>query len=430
MSEAASRSPGWLFIETAGGVHSPGPSGTSQAELYKPLRCPVVLIGDHKLGGISLTISAFESLRLRGYDVETILVFQDDQYGNYEYLTEYFKRNYGIPVVSLPAPPPKNTNVEEDAEAMSQYYRQSTQATPIHDTLKHLETQHSQRVARLQSMATEAHKNIWYPFTQQKLLSPGQITAIDSASGDFFQTLIPPAQESTGPSSPLLQASFDGSASWWTQGLGHGNTALTMAAAYAAGRYGHVMFAEAIHEPALGLAQRLLDGMQNPRLTRVFYSDDGSTGVEIAVKMGLRAARVRYGWPVETKLGIIGLKGGYHGDTIGAMDCAEPSAYNEKIEWYEGKGIWFDPPSVKCVKGRWKVEIPEEMKQTDDSAREVEFASLAEVFDTESRESRGLQKLYERHIEKTLRWHLSQGRRFGAVLMEPVVLGAGGMVLV
>ncbi|KAK7926760.1 Bifunctional dethiobiotin synthetase/7 8-diamino-pelargonic acid aminotransferase [Apiospora marii] len=449
---SGSNSPdGWFFIETAGGVHSPGPSGTSQAELYRPLRCPVILVGDAKLGGISTTISAFEALTLRGYDVEAVLLFEDDQYGNADYLRTYFSdRHHGVSVVSVPAPPPKNEShgsEVEDAENMRRYYDEASRSDAVRDLLSYLEGRHSARVTRLESLASQGHQRIWWPFTQQKLLTPNKITAIDSAHGDFFQTLRLPAQQEKDdypakreePSlsqkqEPLLQASFDGSASWWTQGLGHANSSLTLAAAYASGRYGHVMFAEAIHEPALALAETLLQGMHGrddnnkSRLSRVFYSDDGSTGVESALKMALRAARTRYGWAVDAKLGVVGLEGAYHGDTIGAMDCADPSAYNEKVEWYEGKGVWFRPPQVICRGGKWRVDVPAEFGGEGETSYGAE--SLTDVFDFRVREGRGEHLLYEAHVERVLRHHLDKGRRFGALMMEPVVLGAGGMVLV
>ncbi|KAK8873088.1 dethiobiotin synthetase [Apiospora arundinis] len=435
---------GWFFIETAGGVHSPGPSGTSQAELYRPLRCPVLLVGDAKLGGISTTISAFESLRLRGYDIEAVLLFEDEQFRNYDYLKSYFEKKHGVRVVSTPAPPlSESQGSQEDTERMARYYKEIVASGRVKSVLEHLDEQHKARVTRLESLSSQGYQRIWWPFTQQKLLSPAKITAIDSASGDFFQTLntsspedLPEHQAKQAPASqkPLLQSSFDGSASWWTQGLGHANSSLTLAAAYAGGRYGHVMFAEAIHEPALALAETLLKGMRdggNSRLSRVFYSDDGSTGVESALKMGLRAARTRYGWPVDTKLGIIGLEGAYHGDTIGAMDCADPSAYNEKVEWYEGKGVWFKPPSVMCRRGKWTVKIPAGFEGNGLAlAGEMEAESLSDVFDFRAREARGEHRVYEAHVERVLKYHLDKGRKFGAIMMEPIILGAGGMVLV
>jgi dethiobiotin synthetase/adenosylmethionine--8-amino-7-oxononanoate aminotransferase len=395
--------------------------------LYQTLRLPVILIGDSKLGGVSQTISAFEALKVRGYDVETILLFQDEEYENYRFLSDYFHQKHGTLVKAVPPPPKRHDKPELDQDNMSRYYESMSGGDTTRGVLDHLDHRHHERITRLESMSRSAHKQIWYPFTQQKDLAPENITVIDSARGDYFQVLTSQIADPAG-SKLMLQSSFDGSASWWTQGLGHGNPSLALAAAYAAGRYGHVMFAEAIHEPALALAETLLRGMQNPRLARAFYSDNGSTGVEVALKMGLRAARVRYGWAADEKLGILGLKGGYHGDTMGAMDCAEPSTYNEKVEWYEGKGFWFDYPSVKCTDGKWVVQVPDSLR--DQLSAHHEFTSLAELFDVEARECEGHSAEYERYIVKTLKMLREQGRKFGCLVMEPIILGAGGMALV
>ncbi|EGU80207.1 hypothetical protein FOXB_09290 [Fusarium oxysporum f. sp. conglutinans Fo5176] len=401
-SRYASEGPGWLFLETAGGVHSPGPSGTTQADLYAPLRAPVVLVGDSKLGGISQTISAYESLRMRGHDIESILLFQDMKYENYQYLRDYFAKLGGISVDTVPEPPSRLDNEKEDIEQMKEYYASSN----VDHVLEALDKRGKERISRLESMSSKASKSIWYPFTQQKLVTADTISAIDSAHGDYFQVLNPKTPN-------LLQPAFDGSASWWSQGLGHANSRLTLAAAYAAGRYGHVMFAEAIHEPALALAEMLLKGANNPRFSRVFYSDNGSTGCEVAVKMALRAARLRYGWGPNDNVHILGLKGSYHGDTIGAMDCAEPCVYNEKIEWYEGK---------------WVVQVPDGLR--DELGQDSHLKSISEVFDLGSRLNTEQYRKYERYIEGVLSKLQASGRKFGALMMEPIILGAGGMIFV
>lgn len=391
------------------------------------LRCPVVLVGDWRLGGISSTISAFESLKLRGYDVEAVLMFEDNHYGNSEYLREYFMNRYGLVVTALPLPPPRHHGDDDrkDEISMLTYYMETGEKDGVHDTLARLDDRHNARVRALEEMAPEALKKVWYPFTQQELLKRRDVLVIDSAHGNYFQTLVPDSQ-AIPDSKPLLQPSFDGSASWWTQGLGHGSPSLTLAAAYAAGRYGHVMFAGTIHEPALKLADSLLDGLQNPRAKRVFFSDNGSTGMEVAVKMALRAARVRYGWSPDTKIDILGLVGSYHGDTIGTMDCAEPNIYNEKVEWYEGKGVWLDCPQILCVAGEWRIQVPGGMGDGPNRS----FSHLSELFDLEGRAARAEHEPYERYILSILRKHSEQGRTFGALILEPVVLGAGGMVLV
>lgn len=418
----------WLFVETAGGVHSPGPSGTTQADMYAPLRLPVVLVGDSRLGGISQTISAFESLRMRGYDVESVVLFKEDKYQNFDYLSEYFAEHHDVPVAGVIEPPERKSSLEEDVRAMAQYYEEQSQGKNTGDVISHLDKRHEQRIASLDSMATQALEKIWYPFTQHSLLTPKDINVIDSAHGDYFQTLAPSSSSSSSQNDSLLRASFDGSASWWTQGLGHANPRLTLAAAYAAGRYGHVMFASGIHRPALELSSTLLKGMNSPRLDRVFFSDNGSTGIEVALKMGLGAAKLRYGWAKEEKLGIVGLKGSYHGDTIGAMDCSEPSGYNEKVEWYDGKGHWFDYPTVLCIDGKWRVNVPEELRQA--LGEDADFGSLSEIFDVQGREQKGHHVRYEAFLRESLERLVKQGRRFGSVIIEPVVLGAGGMALV
>ncbi|KAJ0425274.1 pyridoxal phosphate-dependent transferase [Aspergillus carlsbadensis] len=419
----------FALVETAGGVHSPGPNGNSQADLYRPLRLPIVLVADSRLGGISSSISAYESLSIRGYDVHSVLLFRDDYYQNHEYLGNYF-RNKSIPLIPLPPPPARPpthepNSQERDQEALNSYYDTVSETTDVVSLLEELKIKNKQRIDSLEEMASRAQKTIWYPFTQHHGMVAKDITPIDSAYDDFFQTY-----NSSGTSDQRsgLQATFDGSASWWTQGLGHGNPGLALSAAYAAGRYGHVMFPGNVHEPALSLAEQLLQTVGNPRLQRVFYTDNGSTGMEVALKMGLRATCDRYGWDATNEqINILGLKGSYHGDTIGVMDCSEPSTYNQRVEWYRGRGHWFDFPLVKMSKGVWKVEIPEILKEH--LGADQEFSSLESVFNVEKRVRSEAGERYRKYILDTIsHLVLQEGKKFGALIMEPIILGAGGML--
>jgi dethiobiotin synthetase/adenosylmethionine--8-amino-7-oxononanoate aminotransferase len=390
---------------------------------------PIVLVADSRLGGISSSISAYESLLLRGYDVSSVLLFRDDYYKNHEYLRDYFQKK-SIPLVSLPAPPARPSQLDADAqlrdeEAMLDYYRRSTKESEILHLLEQMSVNNTQRVQRLEEMADRAHDLIWYPFTQHQGMTAKDIAVIDSAHDDYFQTF---GSKKSEKAEGELRPTFDGSASWWTQGLGHGNPELSLSAAYAAGRYGHVMFAGAVHEPALSLADNLLQTIGNPRLTKVFYTDNGSTGMEVAVKMGLRASCDRYDWDAsQEQIGILGLKGSYHGDTIGVMDCSEPSVYNKKVEWYRGRGHWFDFPLVKMVGGSWKVEIPGELQA--EMGEDVNFASLGSVFDLSQRLESATAQRYKDYIHQTIENLVQrQGMKFGALILEPVILGAGGML--
>lgn len=403
-------------------MHSPTPSGTSQADLYRPLRLPICLVADHKLGGISASISAFESLHVRGYDLDAVLQFEDSHYQNHAYLRDYFEKK-GIKTIALPTPPKRESSESEDQERMSEYYDKMAKHSAVEEILAELAEKHEKRIEDLEVMASRAYKQIWYPFTQHKDVSEKTILTVDSAYGDFFQTRV---RDESGDG--VLNPTFDGSASWWTQGLGHGNPELSLAAAYAAGRYGHVMFAGAINKPSLLLAENLLQNLNNPRLQKVFYSDNGSTGMEVAAKMALTAACERYKWNVpKGNVGILGLKGSYHGDTIGTMDCSEPSVYNEKVHWYQGRGYWFDYPQVKLKDGKWIVEPPAGMEE--EFGIKTTFDSLNDIFDIETRYLSQMAEKYREYIEATLkRLVLEEGKTFGAVIMEPVILGAGGML--
>jgi bifunctional dethiobiotin synthetase / adenosylmethionine---8-amino-7-oxononanoate aminotransferase len=357
----------YAVLETAGGSLSPGPSGTLQADLYRPLRLPVSLVGDHRLGGIGSTISAFESLYTRGYDVDSVVLFEEKEYGNHDYLRDHFHK-HGIKTFALPPPPPKQQDPNSDEALMSEYYETNFKSTTLNEIVQLIDQKHYFRISKLSSMPALAESIIWHPFRQHSI--PQNLLAIDSAYGDLFQGVSPkpmsPSTESgpqqsseiasirQDPEEPLLESLFDGSASWWTQGLGHGNPDLALTAAHAAGRYGHVMFASAVHAPALDLSANLLSLLANPRLSRVFFSDNGSTGIEVALKMALRSSSQRYGWTREDEpIGVLGFKGSYHGDCIATMNCSEPSTFNEAVNWYEPWGWWFDPPSLKMKNGVW-----------------------------------------------------------------------------
>ena len=423
------------IVETAGGVLSPSPSGTSQADLYRPLRLPVLLVGDHQLGGIGATISAWESLHLRGYDVQSVALFAEDRYDNHSYLRDYFAER-GVHSFSIQPPPARKADVDSDARSMQAYYEDISDHPNIKSFAKRSYAGHKDRSETLRSMPAEADKTIWHPFMQHSERSKDTITAMDSAYGDYFQTYSTKHDQGSSragryhdePKSLLVPA-FDGSASWWTQGLGHGNPHLALTAAHAAGRYGHVMFAGAVHEPALTLAQTLIREMNNPRLSKVFFSDNGSTGMEVAVKMALRAASLREKWKPEDEISILGLKGSYHGDTIGTMDCSEPSIFNKKVEWYRGRGHWFDFPQVRMRQGQWIVEAPSELLGVRGIQQKRTFDSLDDVFDFAKRDEDS--RAYRAYFDVELK-HLreNEGKKLGALIMEPILLGAGGMMFV
>jgi len=278
---------GIAILETAGAVNSPGPSGRGQADLLRSLRLPGFLVGDGRLGGIAATLSALESLLLRGLDVSAIVMIdsglRNDQHVRERVKNEAYTCASGrtIPVVVLP-PLPK-------AKGKAAFDGLSSWTTESEQKLRRLKDilldDHATRLARLVAAEDEARKSLWWPFTQHD--SVDKVTVIDSRHGEDWMVMEEPG---------VLTRLFDGPASWWTQGMTLEQApAVTRAMAYASGRYGHVLFPETVSQPALALAHRLLDGPGKGWATRVFYSDDGSTAVEVAIKMAFRKYMADHG---------------------------------------------------------------------------------------------------------------------------------------
>lgn len=117
---------------------------------------------------------------------------------------------------------------------------------------------------------------------------------------------------------------LDAISSWWATLHGHGHPRLVEAMARQAAELDHVLFAGATHEPAVRLAEELVQ-LAPEGLSRVFYSDNGSTAVEVALKMA-RQAWVHRGEPERTV--FIALEGAYHGDTFGAMAIGDPDPFH------------------------------------------------------------------------------------------------------
>lgn len=115
---------------------------------------------------------------------------------------------------------------------------------------------------------------------------------------------------------------IDGIAAWWTACHGYGHPHLRAALLRQAESLPHVMFGGLAHEPAYVLARRLADMLPGD-LDHVFFSDSGSVAVEVALKMAVQYWQNR---GERTRHRFVGFRGGYHGDTTGAMAVCDPEA--------------------------------------------------------------------------------------------------------
>ncbi|MBF0126444.1 MAG: adenosylmethionine--8-amino-7-oxononanoate transaminase [Magnetococcales bacterium] len=213
-------------------------------------------------------------------------------------------------------------------------------------------------------------RHIWHPYTQEA-------------------TALTPIPIASGRGAWLYgvdgQAYLDLISSWWVSIHGHAHPAIARAIARQAERLEQVMFAGFTHEPAVRLAEALAARLP-AGLTRLFFSDDGSTAVEVAMKMACQYWRNQG----RERSRFLVFEGGYHGDTVGAMSAGRSSGYFDAFS-----------PMLFAVD-----TLPFPATWDGDEA-------------VESREAASLAAL-DQYLAR-------QGEGCAALLLEPLVQGAGGM---
>ncbi|MGI3777063.1 MAG: adenosylmethionine--8-amino-7-oxononanoate transaminase [Janthinobacterium lividum] len=205
---------------------------------------------------------------------------------------------------------------------------------------------------------------LWLPYTQMKT-APAPLRVVRTEG----------ARIELADGRVLL----DGIASWWTACHGYNHPRIADAVRRQLDRMPHVMFAGLVHEPALALAERLVGMLSEgaPRLERVFFTESGSVAVEVAMKMAVQASLNRG----RRRTRFVSFRDGYHGDTFATMSVCDPDG---------GMHARFA--------GVLPAQITAELPRDD--------ASEA-----------ALDALLGRHAHEV-----------AAILVEPLVQGAGGMV--
>jgi adenosylmethionine-8-amino-7-oxononanoate aminotransferase len=166
----------------------------------------------------------------------------------------------------------------------------------------------------------------------------------------------------------------DGMSSWWAAIHGYRHPVLDAALHAQVDRFSHVMFGGLTHEPAVELGELLVSMTPDP-LTRVFFTDSGSVAVEVALKMAVQATGVPR---------VLAIRGGYHGDTAGAMSVTDPAGMHAVFRGYLPEQVF----------------VPRPRPLYDEECVEEDLAPVVRALST---------------------------RDVAAVVVEPVVQGAGGM---
>jgi adenosylmethionine-8-amino-7-oxononanoate aminotransferase len=153
---------------------------------------------------------------------------------------------------------------------------------------------------------------VWHPFTHLK--SEGENICIDRAEGSYYY-------DEKG------NRYIDAISSWWVNLHGHSHPYINGKIVEQLGKFEHTMFSGFTHKPAVNLAERLLKHLPKNQ-DKIFYSDNGSTAVEVALKMALQFWNNKG----ESKPLFIAFENAYHGDTFGGMSVGERNVFNNAFE--------------------------------------------------------------------------------------------------
>jgi adenosylmethionine-8-amino-7-oxononanoate aminotransferase len=243
-------------------------------------------------------------------------------------------------------------------------------------------------------------QTLWHPFTQQWDWEKNPAIVVESARGVYFKDL-------DG------RRYLDGVSSLWVNIHGHRHPVLERAFRTQLKKMAHTTFLGLTHRPAVDLARELL-GVAPRGLKRVFYSDNGATAVEVALKMA-------YQYWIEisgaaNRSEFLALGGSYHGDTLGAVSVGSIGAFHSKFKPLLFKARFAMAP--KCM------GCPFNRKKTAHRYRVGERVRLTPK-PGNARAETGCRWECLGSVEKTLRENRG---RLAAAIIEPVMQGAGGMI--
>lgn len=232
----------------------------------------------------------------------------------------------------------------------------------------------SKMKSTINDLVTRDLAHLWHPCAQMKDYEQLPPMVVKEAKGSYI-TL------ENG------QRLIDATSSWWCKLLGHGHPRLKQALLKQVEHFEHVMLTHLTHEPIVVLSERLAQLI--PRLQKVFYANDGSCAVEIAMKMSMHAHQLQ---GQQHRQHFVALHGSYHGETCGALAVSDLGLYRQPYE-----------PLLTT-----KVEFIETIPYV--SGREDPLWKNCEA--------------YWPAIETKLNSHAEQ---LTAVIVEPILQGAGGM---
>jgi len=216
-------------------------------------------------------------------------------------------------------------------------------------------------------MVTEDLKHIWHPCTQMKDHEQLPLIPIKSGKGVYLYDF-------------EGNRYIDAISSWWVNIFGHANPRINEQIKVQLDRLEHVILAGFTHEPAVTLAKKLVD-ITPDGLEKLFFADNGSSAVEVSLKMSYHYHRNRG----ENRSLFLSLSNSYHGETLGALSVGDVALYKET----------YAPLLIECI----QTPVPKDQGEESAAKALKELANILEA----------------------------KGSKIAALIVEPLIQGAGGM---
>ncbi len=299
----------WV-VEGAGGLLVPLNERQTTRDLIRELGLKLVIVASTRLGTMNHILMTIEAAEKDAIEVVGVILVEDRDSADRD-LENALRRVTRTPIL---ARIPHLDGLSPESVARVARERLSPVLPQVFGDLAA-----SQDSAGVEGLAQSAelfardHKVIWHPYSQHGLGEP--ILGVVAGRGAYLKL-------SDG------REVLDGISSWWVNLHGHAHPEIARAIFEQSQKLEHVIFAGMTHEPAVQLAESLVayPTLRDAGLSRVFYSDNGSTAVEVALKMAFQYYMNRGEKPRER---FLALSNSYHGDTLGAMAVGEPEGFHQ-----------------------------------------------------------------------------------------------------
>ncbi len=341
------------IVEGAGGLEVPLNSSQTVSDLISILNLPCVLVASTRLGTINHTLLTVHRLRQKNIRCLGFVLNGPEDPG----LGELLEHQSGLPLLF-------HLNWQENIGShffAKEWQENRALQTFVEKAVVNQKSENASNFGSINALAELSQKDksyVWHPFTQHGLVQDHPVVTRAKNSTLWMGD----------------HKVIDAVSSWWVNILGHCHPEISQALKEQVDQLEHVVFAGLTHQPAIELSETLIKITRKKgcRLDKVFFSDNGSTAVEVALKMAHQYQRQSGG---NKRHRFLALKGSYHGDTLGAMSVGARGGFHEVFEPLMFNVDFVDPFS--------------------ETELENAFASL--------------------------------GHELAAVIVEPMVQGAGGM---